>query len=93
MTLQVVIIGCSCCWFWLEMLWDECFILNTAIKAIAPEFSYPLPVNRASIAYEPEMELLTIFWQPPHKNQMATELGDGVILIKNETTGEPIDKV
>ncbi len=36
------------------------------------------------------MELLTVFWQPPRKNQIATELGDGVILIKDETTGEPI---
>lgn len=42
------------------------------------------------IYYEPEMELLTVFWQPPRKNQIATELGDGVILIKDETTGEPI---
>lgn len=30
------------------------------------------------------------FWQPPRKNQIAIELGDGVILIKDETTGEPI---
>jgi len=42
------------------------------------------------IYYEPEMELLTVFWQPPQKNQIATELGDGVILIKDESTGEPI---
>lgn len=42
------------------------------------------------IYYEPEMELLTVFWQPPRKNQIATELGDGVILIKDDTTGEPI---
>ena len=42
------------------------------------------------IYYEPEMELLTIFWQPPRKNQVATEMGNGVILIKDENTGEPI---
>ncbi|MBJ7901004.1 MAG: hypothetical protein GC158_14050 [Cyanobacteria bacterium RI_101] len=42
------------------------------------------------IYYEPETELLTVFWQPPRKNQIATELGNGVILIKDETTGEPI---
>jgi hypothetical protein len=42
------------------------------------------------IYYEPEMELLTIFWQAPRKTQIATELGDGIILIKDETTGEPI---
>lgn len=45
---------------------------------------------QVKIYYEPEMELLTIFWHPPRKNQIATELGDGVILIKDETTGEPI---
>ena len=45
---------------------------------------------QVKIYYEPEMELLTIFWQPPQKNQIATELGNGVILIKNESTGEPI---
>jgi hypothetical protein len=31
-----------------------------------------------------------IFWQPPRQNQIATELGDGVILLKDATTGEPI---
>ena len=45
---------------------------------------------QVTIYYEPEMELLTVFWQPPRKNQIATELGDGVILFKDDTTGEPI---
>ncbi|MBO0349775.1 hypothetical protein J0895_11775 [Phormidium pseudopriestleyi FRX01] len=36
---------------------------------------------QVKLYYEPEMELLTIFWQPPRKNQIAIELGDGVILI------------
>ncbi len=45
---------------------------------------------QVKIFYEPEMELITIFWQPPSKDQIASELGDGVILIKDETTGEPI---
>ncbi len=45
---------------------------------------------QVKIYYEPEMELLTVFWQPPRKNQIATELGDRVILIKDEATGEPI---
>jgi hypothetical protein len=31
-----------------------------------------------------------IFWQPPRQNQIATELGDGVILLKDATTGKPI---
>ncbi len=42
------------------------------------------------IHYEPEVELLTVFWQPPRKQQIVTELGDGVLLIKDEETGEPI---
>ena len=37
---------------------------------------------QVTIYYEPEMELLTVFWQTPRKNQIATELGDGVILFK-----------
>lgn len=42
------------------------------------------------VFYEPEMELLTIFWQPLRKDQICTELGDGVILIKDATNNEPI---
>lgn len=42
------------------------------------------------VFYEPETELLTVFWQSPKKTQIGTELGDGVILIKDATTGEPI---
>ena len=45
---------------------------------------------QVKIYYEPEMELLTVFWQPPRKNQIAVGLGDGVILIKDGTTDEPI---
>lgn len=45
---------------------------------------------QVTIYYEPEMELLTVFWQSPRKNQIATELGDGVILFKDGDTGEPI---
>jgi hypothetical protein len=45
---------------------------------------------QVKIFYEPETELLTVFWQSPRKNQISTELGDGVILIKDATTGEPI---
>ncbi len=45
---------------------------------------------QVTIYYEPEMELLTVFWQTPRKNQIATELGDGIILFKDDTTGEPI---
>ena len=42
------------------------------------------------VFYEPETELLTVFWQSPRKEQISTELGDGVILIKGATTDEPI---
>jgi hypothetical protein len=42
------------------------------------------------VFYEPETELLTVFWQPLRQEQISTELGDGVILIKDATTGEPI---
>ena len=45
---------------------------------------------QVTIYYEPEMELLTVFWETTRKNQIATELGDGIILFKDEDTGEPI---
>ena len=45
---------------------------------------------QVKVFYEPETELLTIFWQHPRKNQISTELGDGVIMIKDSITGEPI---
>jgi hypothetical protein len=42
------------------------------------------------VYYEPDLELLTVFWQAPRKNQVATELGDGVVLFKDDLTGQPI---
>ncbi len=42
------------------------------------------------VFYEPETELLSVFWQAPRKEQICTELGDGVILIKDASSGEPI---
>jgi len=45
---------------------------------------------QVKIYYEPELELLSVFWQTPRKQQIVTELGDGVLLIKDEETGEPI---
>ena len=42
------------------------------------------------VYYEPETELLTVFWQNPRKNQICIELDNGVILIKDSTTDEPI---
>lgn len=42
------------------------------------------------VFYEPETELLSVFWQNPRKNQIATELGDGVVLLKDGVSGEPI---
>jgi hypothetical protein len=45
---------------------------------------------QVKIFYEPETELLTVFWQTPRREQISTELGNGVILIKDSRTGEPI---
>ncbi|MEG3438960.1 hypothetical protein V0288_17675 [Pannus brasiliensis CCIBt3594] len=45
---------------------------------------------QVKVFYEPETELLTVFWQAPRKEQVGTELGDGIILIKDSITGEPI---
>lgn len=45
---------------------------------------------QVKVFYEPETELLTIFWQAPRKEQICTELGNGVILIKDAKTQEPI---
>ena len=42
------------------------------------------------VFYEPEMELLTVFWQSPRPDQVCAELGDGVILIKDAQSGEPL---
>ncbi len=42
------------------------------------------------VFYEPETELLTIFWQSPRPNQIATDLGNDLILFKDEDTNEPI---
>lgn len=42
------------------------------------------------VFYEPATKLLSVFWQAPRKDQVCTELGDGVILIKDGTSGEPI---
>ncbi len=45
---------------------------------------------QVKVFYEPDTKLLTVFWQTPRKDQISTELGNGVILIKDATTGEPI---
>jgi hypothetical protein len=42
------------------------------------------------VFFEPEKELLTVFWQEPRADQICTELDDGVILIKDSRSGEPI---
>lgn len=45
---------------------------------------------QVNVYYEPETEVLTVFWQSPRKNQICTELDNGLILIQDETTGEAI---
>ena len=42
------------------------------------------------VFYEPEMELMTIFWEKPRENQICTELDYGVILIKDSDSNESI---
>lgn len=42
------------------------------------------------VHYEPDLELLTVFWQTPRPNQICSELDDGVVLIKDAHTGQPI---
>ncbi|MCB1177390.1 MAG: hypothetical protein KDK36_07415 [Leptospiraceae bacterium] len=42
------------------------------------------------VYYEPDMNLLTIFWDTPISDQICSEMDDGVILIKNSKTGSPI---
>jgi hypothetical protein len=47
-------------------------------------------MTQIKVFYEPETELLTIFWQSPRPNQIATELGNDIILFKDGDTNEPI---
>lgn len=42
------------------------------------------------VYYEPETDLLTIFWDTPRKNQICTETDDGIILIKDGLSLIPI---
>ncbi len=37
---------------------------------------------------EPDLKLLTVFWQAPRQRQIVTKLGNGILLIKAEETGE-----
>lgn len=39
---------------------------------------------------EPEAALVSVFWQEPRPDQVATDLDDGVVLIEDGATGEPI---
>lgn len=41
------------------------------------------------VHYEPDLALLTVFWETPRSDQVCTELDDGVVLIKSPT-GQPI---
>ncbi len=47
-------------------------------------------MTQIKIFYEPETELLTVFWQSPRKNQICSELEEGVLLIKDSDTNEAI---
>ena len=45
---------------------------------------------QVKVFYEPDTELLTIFWQTPRQNQICSEWGEGVVLIKDGETEELI---
>ncbi len=45
---------------------------------------------RVKVYFDPDKELLTVFWQEPRAEQICTEVDDGVIVIKDERSGEPI---
>ena len=60
------------------------------MREFAARQSEGINMAQVKVFYEPETELLTVFWQPPRKAQISTELGDGIILIKDSATGEPI---
>ncbi len=45
---------------------------------------------QVKIYYEPKEELLTVFWQPPRKLQLCEEIDNGIVLIKDELSGEVI---
>jgi len=49
-----------------------------------------MSMAQVKVFYEAEAELLTIYWQAPRKNQLCTEIGDGIVIIKDETSGQPI---
>jgi len=43
---------------------------------------------QVKVHYEPETDLLTVFWKEPRKSQICVELDEGVILIKDENSDE-----
>jgi hypothetical protein len=42
------------------------------------------------IFYEPDTELLTLFWQAPSVEQLCQELEDDMVLIQDEATGQSL---
>ena len=42
------------------------------------------------VIHDPVGETLTVYWKEPSQDQVCEEAGDGVILIKNQKTGEVI---
>lgn len=42
------------------------------------------------IFYEPDTELLTLFWQTPEHGQLCQELEDDMVLIQDESTGQSL---
>lgn len=47
-------------------------------------------MDKLKVLYEPEAELPTVFWQDPQPNQIAFELDEDIVLLKDETTSVAI---
>jgi hypothetical protein len=45
---------------------------------------------QVKVFYEPEMELLTVFWQSPRPHQICTELGMASFSSKMPTVANPL---
>lgn len=51
---------------------------------------YNIPMAKIKIIYDAAGETVTVYSHEPSKNQICEELGNGIVLIKNDKTGEVI---
>jgi len=47
-------------------------------------------MEAVKVIYDRKGQTLTVYWKEPGKNQVCEETGEGVILIKDEKSGEVI---